>query len=69
MIACGLDAWLIPGSIYERTGQGEIFSPDGRLAGSYRKIFPWRPYEWSTPGDRFVTVAIPDIGCVGLSVC
>jgi predicted amidohydrolase len=75
MIARGLDAWLIPGSIYERTGFGEIFntalmfSPDGGLAGSYRKIFPWRPYEWSTPGNRFVAVTIPDIGCVGLSVC
>jgi predicted amidohydrolase len=75
VIARSLDAWLIPGSVYERTGLGEIFntalifSPDGRLAGSYRKIFPWRPYEWSTPGDRFVAVTIPDIGCVGLSVC
>jgi predicted amidohydrolase len=26
MIARGLDAWLIPGSIYERTGSGEIFN-------------------------------------------
>src|SRR5215204_2891967 len=48
-IARDIDAWLIPGSIYERTGHGEIFntalmfSSDGRLAGSYRKDLPVAP--------------------------
>ena len=74
-IARDVGAWLIPGSVCELGTNGEVFntavvfSPDGNLAGSYRKIFPWRPYEWSTPGDRMVTVDMPQIGRIGLSIC
>ena len=74
-IARDVGAWLIPGSVCELGSNGEVFntavvfSPDGSLAGSYRKIFPWRPYEWSTPGDRMVTVDLPQIGRIGLSIC
>jgi predicted amidohydrolase len=74
-LARDVDAWLIPGSVCELGTNGEVFntalvfSPDGNLAGSYRKIFPWRPFEWSTPGDRMVTVDMPHIGRVGLSIC
>lgn len=74
-IAREADAWLVAGSVCELGPNGEVFntalvfSPAGELAGSYRKIFPWRPYEWSTPGDRFVTVDIPAVGRLGLSVC
>ena len=74
-IAREIDAWLLPGSVFE-SGPGDevfntavVFSPGGALAGSYRKIFPWRPYEWSTPGGRLVTVDVPEIGRLGLSVC
>lgn len=69
------DAWLIPGSVCERGSDGEffntapVFAPDGRLVASYRKIFPWRPFEKYTPGSRFVTVDIPDVGRLGLSIC
>ena len=74
-IARDVGAWLIPGSVCELGTNGEVFntaavfSPDGSLAGSYRKIFPWRPYEWSTPGDQMITVDMPQIGRIGLSIC
>jgi predicted amidohydrolase len=74
-IAREVDAWLVAGSVCELGPNGEVFNtalvfaPDGSLAGSYRKIFPWRPFEWSTPGDRFVTVDIPQVGRLGLSIC
>lgn len=74
-IAREADAWLIPGSLCELGSGGElfntatVFAPDGTLASAYRKIFPWRPFELFTPGDQFVTVDIPDIGRLGLSIC
>ena len=36
---------------------------------SYRKLFPWRPYETCTPGDRFVVAELTGVGRVGLSIC
>jgi predicted amidohydrolase len=45
------------------------FSPAGELAASYRKIFPWRPYEIFTPGDQFVVFDLPDVGRCGFSIC
>jgi len=74
-IAREAQVWLIPGSVCELGSAREVYntalvlSPDGVLAGSYRKLFPWRPYEWSTPGNRLVTVDLPDIGRLGLSIC
>lgn len=74
-LAGDLGIWLQPGSVYERGAGGELFntallySPQGELAASYRKMFPWRPYETCTPGDRFVVVDAPGIGRIGLSIC
>ncbi|HEY8588723.1 MAG TPA: carbon-nitrogen hydrolase family protein [Naasia sp.] len=74
-LARELGVWLLPGSIVERGAEGKLynsallFSPDGALAASYRKIFPWRPSEIFDPGDRFSVVDLPGIGRVGLSVC
>jgi predicted amidohydrolase len=74
-IAGDLGRWLLPGSVYERSAEGDLYntavllSPEGKVAGSYRKIFPWRPYEVCRPGDRFVTVDIPERGRIGLSIC
>jgi predicted amidohydrolase len=74
-LAGDLKLWLVPGSICERGPGGELFntavvlSPDGQLAASYRKIFPWRPFEPYDPGDRFVTVDLPGFGRAGLSIC
>lgn len=67
--------WLVPGSVVERGEDGALYNttmaidPDGELAATYRKIFPWRPFEPLAPGDRFVTFDIPDVGRVGLCIC
>lgn len=74
-LAKDLNIWLVPGSVCERGPEGQLFntqlvlSPDGELAGYYRKIFPWRPFEPYDPGDRFTTVDLPGIGRLGLNIC
>ncbi|MDJ0348609.1 carbon-nitrogen hydrolase family protein [Cryobacterium sp. PH29-G1] len=74
-IARSAGVWLLPGSICERGPDGElfntavVFSPAGELIASYRKIFPWRPYEPYEPGDSFVVFDAPGIGRFGLSIC
>lgn len=74
-IAGDLKIWLVPGSFYERGEDGLIynttaaFSPEGRRVASYRKIFPWRPYEKVAGGSEFVVFDMDDFGCVGLSIC
>ena len=67
--------WLLPGSVYERAADGRVhntclvLSPEGEVAASYRKVFPWQPHESSAPGDSFATFDIPDVGRMGLSIC
>ena len=74
-IARASGIWLVAGSVYERSGGAAIhntalaISPEGELAARYRKVFPWRPMEHSTPGDGFVTFDIPEVGRVGLAIC
>ena len=74
-IARASGLWIVPGSVYERSPEGAIhntalaISPEGELAASYRKVFPWRPSEHSAPGDAFVTFDIPEVGRVGLAIC
>ncbi|WP_329619437.1 carbon-nitrogen hydrolase family protein [Streptomyces sp. NBC_01255] len=67
--------WLIPGSLYERAEDGHIHntaiavSPQGEIVARYRKVFPWQPYEKTTPGDEFTVFDIPGVGRVGLAIC
>ncbi|WP_457316366.1 carbon-nitrogen hydrolase family protein [Sinomonas sp. RB5] len=74
-LAQDLGVWLVPGSVCELGPQGQLYntqivlSPEGHLAGSYRKVFPWRPHEPYDPGDRFVVVDLPGIGWLGLNIC
>lgn len=74
-IAAELGIWLVPGSICERGEGGQLFntqvvlSPDGDVAASYRKIFPWRPFEPYDPGHQFVTVDLDGFGRAGLNIC
>jgi predicted amidohydrolase len=79
-LAGDLGVWLVPGSVCERGDDGHLyntalaFSPNAKLVASYRKVFPWRPYEPYRPGDRFVVfdLAAPgrtERGRVGLSIC
>jgi formamidase len=66
--------WLIPGSVYERAGDAVantavVLSPAGELVASYRKCFPWQPYESTRPGTKTVCFDIDGIGRFGLSIC
>jgi predicted amidohydrolase len=74
-IAAELGIWLVPGSVCERGEDGQLFntqlvlSPAGDIAGAYRKIFPWRPFEPYDPGHEFVTVDLDGFGRAGLNIC
>ncbi|THG32942.1 carbon-nitrogen hydrolase family protein [Naasia lichenicola] len=74
-LASDLGIWLAPGSFLERGANGEfhntsaVYSPRGERVASYRKMFPWRPYETVTPGTEFVVFDMEDFGRVGLSIC
>lgn len=73
-LAGRLGVWLVPGTLLETTDGGMhntavVYSPQGELVASYRKCFPWRPYEPYRPGTEFVVFDIPDIGRFGLSIC
>jgi formamidase len=66
--------WLVPGSVWERTPDGiyntaVVLSPAGELVTTYRKCFPWQPYETSRPGRRVVTFEIEGVGKIGLAIC
>ncbi len=66
--------WLVPGSVYERAGDGVyntavVLSPDGELVATYRKCFPWQPYEKSLPGHEVVGFEIEGVGRIGLAIC
>lgn len=67
--------WLIPGSLNEQGPNGKlyntavVFNPSGDLVASYRKIFPWRPYEPHTPGTDFVVFDVEGVGSIGLNTC
>ena len=74
-IAAERGIWLCPGSISERGSEGELFNtqllfdPSGRLRASYRKIFPWRPFEIHRPGIEFVVQDLDGRGVAGMSIC
>jgi len=67
--------WICAGSIYEASGRKTfntalLFAPDGSLAGRYRKLFPWLPFETSDPGASPPEVTeLPRIGVAGMMIC
>ncbi|QIM17858.1 carbon-nitrogen hydrolase family protein [Leucobacter coleopterorum] len=73
--------WLCPGSLgelaeaSEKHPQGDffntqlLFDPAGTLRASYRKMFPWRPFEPHTPGTEFVVAELDGTGVAGMSIC
>lgn len=68
------ELWLIPGTVFERVEGGVantalVLSPAGELVTSYRKCFPWQPYETSRPGTQTVCFDIEDVGRFGLAIC
>jgi formamidase len=73
-LARSVGKWIVPGSIFERSELGIhntalAFDPDGVLVATYRKIFPWMPYETSVPGERLSVFDIPAVGRFGLMIC
>ena len=66
--------WLIPGSVYERVGDGVantaiVISAGGELIATYRKCFPWQPYETTQPGTQTVCFEIDGVGRFGIAIC
>ncbi len=74
-LARDVGRWLVPGSIYEAGDDGHVYnttvvlSPEGEIVARYRKIFPWHPYEHTTPGRDCTVFEIPGVGRVGLAIC
>ena len=67
--------WLIPGSMFEKAPDGQIYNnsvvinPEGEIVTSYRKMFPFRPYEAEiAAGTEFCIFDVPDVGRFGLSI-
>jgi formamidase len=68
------ELWLVPGSVYERAGDAVantavVLSPEGDLVTSYRKCFPWQPYETTQSGTQTVCFDIDGVGRFGLAIC
>jgi predicted amidohydrolase len=68
--------WLIPGSMFEKTEDGRIYNtsvvinPQGEIVATYRKMFPFRPYESEVEaGESFCVFDVPEVGRFGLSIC
>jgi predicted amidohydrolase len=68
--------WLIPGSMFEKADDGKIYNtsvvinPDGEIVSTYRKMFPFRPYETeAAAGTEFCVFDVPEVGRFGLSIC
>ncbi len=68
--------WLIPGSMFEIGADGKIYNtsavinPQGEVVTSYRKMFPFRPYEAEVEaGTEFCLFDVPGVGRFGLSIC
>jgi formamidase len=66
--------WVIPGSVYERAGDAVantalVLSRAGELVTSYRKCFPWQPYETTQPGTKTVCFDIDGVGRFGIAIC
>ncbi|MDH3666973.1 MAG: carbon-nitrogen hydrolase family protein [Paracoccaceae bacterium] len=69
--------WLIPGSMFEKAGDGRVYNtsvvinPEGEIVAKYRKMFPFRPYETYevSAGTDFCIFDVPEVGRFGLSIC
>ncbi len=74
-LAQRLGLWIVTGSIYERVEDKvyntlSVIAPDGQIIGRYRKLFPFRPYEYdTTPGEHFLVFDVPGIGRFGCVIC
>ncbi|WP_223426526.1 carbon-nitrogen hydrolase family protein [Tateyamaria pelophila] len=70
------NVWLIPGTMHETAEDGRMYNlatvigPDGSIVTTYRKMFPFLPYEKGVEaGTEFCIFDVPDVGRFGLSIC
>lgn len=74
-VAARNGVWLIPGSIYERSGEAvyntaPVINPKGEVVVRCRKHYPFLPYEQGvTEGDDFAIFDVPGVGRVGVLIC
>jgi predicted amidohydrolase len=67
--------WLIPGSIYERSGTrtfntAPVINPAGEVVTRARKLYPFLPYERGvSAGAEPCVFDMPGIGRIGVSIC
>ncbi|RLQ23409.1 carbon-nitrogen hydrolase family protein [Seongchinamella sediminis] len=67
--------WLVPGSVYEKKGDhiyntAMAIDPEGKVAGRYRKMFPFCPYEENiAAGTDFLVFDVPGAGRFGFQIC
>lgn len=67
--------WLLPGSIFEKKDDkiyntATVINPQGEVVTRYQKMFPFYPYEVGvTPGNKFCTFDVPNVGRFGVSIC
>ncbi len=74
LLAKDLNIWLIPGSQFERAGEhvfntATVINNQGDVVSTYRKVFPFTPYEEGvSAGSEFLVFDCP-AGKVGLAIC
>ncbi len=66
--------YLIPGSIYEKKGDkiynsSPVFDDKGQIIETYYKMYPWRPHEKTTSGEKTLVFDIPGLAKIGLCNC
>ncbi len=67
--------WVVDGSRFQSAGErvfntASVFDPRGELVGTYRKMFPFRPYEDGVDaGAEFFVFDVPAVGRFGVSIC
>jgi len=75
--AAGAGAWLLAGTVPERTDAGiansaVLYAPDGRLAAVHRKVRLYTPLGEQrafAPGSALTVVEHPQLGAVGIATC
>lgn len=66
--------WIVAGSMLEKDGERvyntiPVFSPEGEIVATYRKMNPYSPLEPTTEGTECVVFEIPGLGKIGLANC
>jgi predicted amidohydrolase len=67
--------WLVPGSIYEASGEriyntAPVLNASGQVVARCRKLYPFLPYETGiAAGDSPCVFDMPGVGRIGVSIC